>query len=260
MFNKNTMQSTCRILFILSAHLLLGAHSLSAQIFLDVETGAYFPGPYNNIRIPRSATTQINAFGADFEKNPGWFARGRVGYTFGRGRHTLVTLVAPLSLETTTKQPLSSVVNFQGTNFEAGLPLTVQYKFNSYRLTYRYNLVRSDKLKFGLGLSAKIRDARVGLENGVQQAEKTDLGFVPLINFYLNWKELDKLGFLLEGDALAGAGPGRAEDVFIGFTYQARPKILFRMGYRILEGGADVEETYNFTLIHFASVGATVGF
>lgn len=44
-----------------------------------------------------------------------------------------------------------------------------------------------------------------------------------LINFYLNWKELDRLRFLLEGDALAG-GAGRAEDVFIGFTYQARPK------------------------------------
>lgn len=253
------MQSIGRILFILMANLLLGGTTLHAQFFVDVETGAFFPGPYNDIRIPRSATTQINAFGADFEKNPGWFARGRVGYTFGSGRHTLVTLFAPLSLETQTKQPLSSTVNFQGTDFEAGLPLTVQYKFNSYRLTYRYNLVRREKLKFGIGVSAKIRDARVGLENSVQQAEKTNLGFVPLINFYLNWKELDRLGFLLEGDALAG-GPGRAEDVFIGFTYQARPKMLFRVGYRILEGGANVEETYNFTLIHFASVGVTVGF
>ncbi len=254
------MPRTLCVFIVLITSLFPGALSLSAQAFVDMETGAYFPGPYNNIRIPRSATTQINAFGADFEKNPGWFARGRLGYTFGNGRHTLVTLVAPLSLETTTKQPLSSVVNFQGTNFEAGLPLTVQYKFNSYRLTYRYNLVRKENLLFGIGLSAKIRDARVGLENGQRQAEKTDLGFVPLINFYLNWKELDRLGFLLEGDALAGAGPGRAEDVFIGFTYQARPKMLFRIGYRILEGGADVEETYNFTLIHFASVGATVGF
>jgi hypothetical protein len=31
-----------------------------------------------------------------------------------------------------------------------------------------------------------------------------------------------------------------------------------RLGYRLLEGGADVAEVYNFALIHYAYVGAAV--
>jgi hypothetical protein len=36
--------------------------------------------------------------------------------------------------------------------------------------------------------------------------------------------------------------------------------ISFRAGYRIIEGGADVEEVYNFALLHFFSVGTEVRF
>ncbi|MEZ5198339.1 MAG: hypothetical protein R2764_18705 [Bacteroidales bacterium] len=49
-------------------------------------------------------------------------------------------------------------------------------------------------------------------------SEKTNVGFVPIINFRLFWSIGDNFGLLLDGDALA-APQGRAEDVLIAATY-----------------------------------------
>jgi hypothetical protein len=68
------------------------------------------------------------------------------------------------------------------------------------------------------------------------------------------WKPYEKFGLLLEGDALA-APQGRAEDVLIAATYRASDRLGFKAGYRILEGGADNDEVYNFALFNYASAG-----
>jgi hypothetical protein len=85
------------------------------------------------------------------------------------------------------------------------------------------------------------------------------VGFVPIINFRLLWKIDQKFGILLDGDALA-APQGRAEDVLIAATYKLSDNIGIRAGYRILEGGADNDEVYNFALLHYASVGISYTF
>jgi hypothetical protein len=63
----------------------------------------------------------------------------------------------------------------------------------------------------------------------------------------------------LEGDALA-AKQGRAEDVLLALLYRLSPKVTVKAGYRIVEGGANVEEVYNFALIHYASLGILIDF
>ncbi|MFK7845351.1 MAG: hypothetical protein AB8G77_08625 [Rhodothermales bacterium] len=63
-----------------------------------------------------------------------------------------------------------------------------------------------------------------------------------------------KLGLLVDGDALA-APQGRAEDVLVALTFSATDQLDIKLGYRILEGGADNDEVYNFTLVNYASVG-----
>jgi hypothetical protein len=63
----------------------------------------------------------------------------------------------------------------------------------------------------------------------------------------------------LDGDGLA-APQGRAEDVLAVLTMQASDRIGFKLGYRILEGGADNDEVYSFALIHYASFGALIYF
>jgi hypothetical protein len=86
------------------------------------------------------------------------------------------------------------------------------------------------------------------------ESEKTNVGFVPIINFRMLWNLDEKLGILLEGDALA-APQGRAEDVLIAATYRVSDRFGVKAGYRILEGGADNDEVYNFALFNYASVG-----
>lgn len=226
----------------------------SASVNIDLETGGAF-AEYNNVRIPGTTGTEFSLTD-DFKSDPAAFFRARVSYTFA-GRHTLSFLVAPLRLK--AHGSLDRDVLFQTTLFPAGTDLAATYRFDSYRLTYRYSLYRTPSLKFGLGLTAKIRDAAISLKGGGTRAEKTNTGFVPLINFRLVWEFAPPANLLIEGDALA-APQGRAEDVLVALRYQPIPKLEVKAGYRILEGGADVDAVYNFALIHYAIIGAAVSF
>ncbi|MCA1759671.1 MAG: hypothetical protein LC658_07860, partial [Bacteroidales bacterium] len=107
--------------------------------------------------------------------------------------------------------------------------------------------------------TAKIRDAKIAISSTQLVSEKTNVGFVPIINFRLLWKIDDKFGILLDGDALA-APQGRAEDVLIAAIYKLSDNLKIQAGYRILEGGADNDEVYNFSLFHYASVGLSYTF
>jgi hypothetical protein len=57
-----------------------------------------------------------------------------------------------------------------------------------------------------------------------------------------------------EGDGLAG-GPGRAFDLFLGTRLPITNHLAIKAGYRFLEGGANVDEVYNFTMVQFAVAG-----
>ena len=133
------------------------------------------------------------------------------------------------------------------------------YTFNSYRLTYRYELYLSKNVEFGLGFTGKIRDAEIKLSNENQEAVKDDFGFVPLINFRFHAKLYKNLGFLLAGDALA-APQGRAEDILSAISYEMSDNFKLKFGYRILEGGADNDEVYTFSLINYILLGVIVSF
>jgi hypothetical protein len=58
---------------------------------------------------------------------------------------------------------------------------------------------------------------------------------------------------VLDVDALAG-GPGRAIDGSLKFSYDLSKTWNLSAGYRTVEGGADVEEVYNFAWLHYAVV------
>lgn len=224
----------------------------NAQVTLDIESGIVFPG-YNDVRIPGKGGTGLS-FTKELKSGNKAFVRGRTSYTFG-DRHTLTALVAPLTIN--AKGSVPRPVVFQDRIFVAGVPLDAVWKFNSYRLTYRYDFSRTDDITFGLGLTAKVRDARISIAGGGQEATKSDLGFVPLINFRLLWNASPAWGILLEGDALA-APQGRAEDVLAAIVIRPGQDYTIRVGYRILEGGADNDEVYNFSLFNYAVLGLSV--
>lgn len=239
---------------IIAFMLLCSALSLNAQITVDVETGVVSTG-YNDVRIPGDQGT-LFSLKDDLKPDAKAFYRLRAGYTF-KSRHTISVLYAPLEIKSEGSVP--NDISFQGEVFPANTKLYGTYKFNSYRLTYRYDIVQKPKFEFGLGLTAKIRDARISLSSTGHLDEKTNIGFVPIINFRLLWKVVDRFGLLMDGDALVGK-QGRAEDVLFAATYKLSDKLGIRAGYRILEGGSDGDKVYGFALFHYASVGVTYTF
>lgn len=249
-------RTTITTVFSLVTMVLLAFSSAEAKWFLDIETGLVSSG-YNDVRIPGDTGTEFS-LSEDLQTDSSVFFRFRLGHQFGK-RHTVYAFVAPLSLKASGS--VDQDIFFFEETFPANTPLNGTYRFNSYRLTYRYDLIRKKKLTLGVGFTAKIRDAAIRVEGGGLSSEKTNVGFVPLLNFHLNWRFSDKFGLLFEGDALASpGGEGRAEDVLLALQFRLNEKISFRAGYRIIEGGADVEEVYNFALLHFFVVGTTVRF
>jgi len=239
---------------VLFSYALFSYTPLKAQLVIDVEGGAVFTG-YNNVRIPGNTGT-LFSLKDDLKPKPTAFIRLRVGYTLGT-RHTISLLYAPLTVR--SEGTFNNPVNFEGETFTVGGSVDAQYTFNSYRLTYRYDIIKRPKTEFGLGLTAKIRDAEIALESKEVSANKTNVGFVPIIHFRFHYQLNEKLGMLLEGDALA-APQGRAEDVLLAATYKFSEKVGIKAGYRILEGGADNDEVYNFSLFNYAAIGAFITF
>jgi hypothetical protein len=222
---------------------------VKAQVFIDLESGLVATG-YNDVRIPNDGGT-LFSLKHDIKSENEWFYRLRGGFILHK-RHVISFLYAPLTVKSAGLLP--ETIQFEGTLFTAGIPVNARYKFNSYRATYRYDFVKTSHTDFGLGLTAKIRDAKISLNSQTFSAEKDNVGLVPLINFRLYYHTATGMGFLLEGDALA-APQGRAEDVLAALTFNLSRKITWKLGYRILEGGADTESIYSFALFHYASTG-----
>lgn len=233
--------------FILSSDLF-------AQLGIDIEGGLAISG-YNDARIPGDNGT-LFSFSEELESDDEFYYRLRLNYTLA-DRHTFSLLYAPLTIN--AKGNFDKNVIFRDLNFSPNENIEGTYTFNSYRFTYRYKVYKGDSFEFGIGLTAKIRDAEIGLKIGTKEAIKDDLGFVPLINFRALLKLNQKFGFLLEGDALA-APQGRAEDILAAFTYNQSEKFKIKLGYRILEGGADNDEVYTFSLINYAALGLEIQF
>lgn len=231
--------------------ILLISFSIKAQVTVDFETGLVSTG-YNDVRIPGNQGTFIS-LKDDLKPDSDIFYRIKLNYTFSSA-HTLSLLYAPLTIQSEGR--LNKDVNFAGKIFQANRDISGSYKFNSYRLTYRYDFVQNPNLEFGLGFTAKIRDARIALSSQSNSAEKTNVGFVPIINLRLLWHINDDFGLLFEGDGLA-AKQGRAFDVLLSASYNLSDKIGLKAGYRFLEGGADNDEVYNFALFHYLSFGAS---
>jgi hypothetical protein len=235
-------------LFILFAACLF--HPAIAQLSVDAEANVIAGVPYNKVRIPARGGTQFD-LANDLKIQNRLTYRVRVNYLLGK-RHVVSALYAPLTIR--SRGMMNRDIVYSGETYSAGENINAVYKFNSYRLTYRYMFKSSEKFKFGLGLTGKIRDADITLSQEGTTSDFPDLGVVPLFNFYFDLRVFENTNVLLEGDAL-GSKQGRAEDVFLGVTYAFSESLSAKAGMRILEGGADVDRNYNFTWVNYVSAG-----
>jgi len=158
---NRTQKKTLGILSIVFIFIVLAVPKAEAKWFLDLETGLVSSG-YNNVRIPGDTGTKFS-LSEDLQTDSSAFFRFRFGRQFGQ-RHTLFVFVAPLSLNASGS--VNQDVLFFEETFPADTPLSGVYRFNSYRLTYRYDFLRKKRLTLGVGFTAKIRDAAIRVEGG----------------------------------------------------------------------------------------------
>ena len=240
LLSKLVFQSRYWILFIcLNANL-----AANAQTFVNLESGAFFTN-INDIRYGSNGT--LFSLKNDFQTPVSPFLRLRIGFLTDEKNHFSM-LYAPLKIvETGT---LANDILFDGNNFKANMPIEAVYMFNSYRFTYNRRIISKDNFNFGLGLSAKIRDAGVSLKNSELFKENFNVGFAPLINLIANWDISQKMGVNFFGEGIA-ASKGRAIDISLSGRYTFSESLQGNFGYRLLEGGANGTERYNFIQLHF---------
>lgn len=237
--------------------LVCGATAVYAgtpDLIFEVEGGQVWQ-TVNDVQVPNDAAgtrfSLVDAAG----KGP-WSA-GRAYLTWNLNeRHGLRVLYAPLTISETGR--LDGPVDFDGGAFAAG-PVDASYRFNSYRLSYRYRFADGPRWTWWIGFSAKIRDAEIALEQGTVRAAKDDLGFVPLLHLAAEWRLADGWQVIFDADALAG-GPGRAEDATLKLSRDLSDRVRLAAGYRLIEGGADVDSVYAFAFLHYAVASLRLAF
>lgn len=238
----------------ISALCLCAGAPAMAQLILDLEGGKVYPG-YNDVRIPGNSGTEFS-LRDDVQTDPAWYYRVRAGYLVEE-RHFIWILAAPLRVRGSGRADRD--INFDGTVFPANTPLESTFQFNTYRVGYRYDFFKTDRGSIGAGVTLLVRDAYIELEGGGSSAKNSNLGFVPLINFRIHAMLVPWVGIVVEGDALASS-QGRAFDILSGLVFPVSEAVSVKAGYRFLEGGADNDKVYTFSLFHFASFGVEIKF
>lgn len=218
---------------------------------LDIEGVAAWQGR-NVVQSPNDASATRFSLKALTGDGPAGSVRlqaaGRVGE-----RQEWRVLVAPLSVSGTGAS--ATPIRFEGATFAPG-QVTADYRFDSWRATWRWRWIDREDLVVKVGATAKIRDASVRLRQGAVSARKANTGFVPLLHGAFERRLAG--GWALEGDvdALAG-GPGYAVDAGLRVTRELTPEWRMTGGVRWLDGGADNDEVYSFASFTSVTLGVS---
>ncbi len=201
----------------------------------------------NDVRIPGDTGTDL---ALDDLTGSGAFFSGRAWVDWRwRARHAWRLTAAPLSFSGTST--LARTTDFAGTTFAAGAATEGSYRFDTYRLTYRYLLHQRPTFRLHVGGTLLVRSAEIELRQGALSARKTDLGLVPLLHVDAEWCLAPGWRLTADLDGLA-APQGRAFDLGVNLHRRLSRHVEVGVGYRTIEGGADNDEVYTFAWTHAA--------
>jgi len=237
------------VLVALSAASSAWAQSTGAtRVAVELETGPLWL-TRNDVRIPPDTGTDFSLLDLT-GRGPDVFFRAQASVQIAK-RHGLRLLFAPV--QTSGTGTFTAPVRFVDETFLPSVPTQGTFKFNTYRVTYRYTLHEGKDWRVQIGGAALIRDAKIELQQGGLAAQYTDLGFVPLayVSAVRRLSERASLVFDLEG---LGSPQGRALDGIAKLDLSVTPKWSLGLGYRTLEGGADVSSVYTFAWLHYGVV------
>lgn len=204
----------------------------------------------NDVQIPAESGTRFSI--AEFGRGPDFAWRLYAGWRPSE-RHELRALAAPLTLTRSGK--FDKDVQFQNETFVANQTVTARYKFDSYRLTYRYKLLDDANWETFLGFTGKIRVAEIKLTQESKSASRSNVGFVPLLHAAASFRFTPSLSLRVDADFLASP-QGRAEDVALLAQLRPSDQTWVQLGYRTVEGGSDGGgKVYTFAWLHYLVLG-----
>jgi hypothetical protein len=214
---------------------------------LEVEAAAGWQAR-NDVQIPNNASGTRFSIADTVGSGP--VPAARVDFTWAlNDRQELRFLVAPFGYKESGTLP--GPVNFNGASFDAASPTEITYRFNSYRATWRYRVFQDEDWTVKLGLTGNIRQAEIALTQGGISSSDTDVGFVPLFNVWAERRFAQRWRLVLDLDGLA-ANQGRAFDISAKVGYDLASNLTLTAGLRMLDGGGDNDEVYNFARFYYA--------
>ncbi|MBK7458325.1 MAG: hypothetical protein IPJ42_07900 [Betaproteobacteria bacterium] len=213
---------------------------------LEVEAAAGWQAR-NDVQIPNDASGTRFSIADTVGSGP--VPAARVDFSWAlNDRQELRFLVAPFGYEESGTLP--GPVNFNGASFDAASPTEITYRFNSYRATWRYRVFEDEDWTVKLGVTGNIRQAEIALAQGGVSSSRTDVGFVPLLNVWAERRFAQRWRLVLDLDGLA-APQGRAFDIAGKVGYDLAPNLTLTAGLRMLDGGGDNDEVYNFARFYY---------
>ena len=236
---------------LLSTFMIFCIGTVSANEYpwsVNIETGTVWQSR-NDVRIPGDTGTH---FSVDDIVGEGPFHFYRLESFMNLGeKKQLRFLIAPFRFSQSGVP--DEDIFFVDQSFTAGENTKFTYKFNSYRVTYRYLYKDNSSWRLWLGGTAKIRDAEIAMQQGNVKAEDSNLGFVPLFHIFSDYQLNNKWRFIADFDGLIGP-QGRAIDLGLKFHYDIDKQWYLGAGYRTLEGGVDNDNVFNFSWFNYALV------
>ena len=227
-----------------------GGRDTGKRFDIELEAGPVWQSK-NDVRIPGDSGTRYSFKNLTGD---GPYAAGRlsVGWDI-RERHGLKFVVAPLRVN--GSGTFDKTVSFAGSTFAAGKSTDGNYKFDTYRLGYRYLFLNNPSWRLRAGGTVLVRNAEIELRQNGVTASDSNVGAVPLLSLAAEWSFMDRWEAILDFDGLAG-GPGRAFDAAIKLQFDWTDRWRIGAGYRTLEGGVDNDTVYNFAWFHYAFISA----
>jgi hypothetical protein len=200
----------------------------------------------NDVQIPGNTGTE---FSFKDLTGSGPFPAGRFTFDWNiLERHGLRFEVAPLRID--GNGAFGQPVSFAGTTFSPGIPTEGTYKFDTYRVSYRFLFLNTRPWRMNVGATLLIRDAKIELEQDGKIASDSNVGVAPLLNFSTEWALARRWTAIFDFQGLAG-GPGRAIDLALKLRYDLSDRWSIGGGYRMLEGGVDSDDVYNFSWLNY---------
>jgi hypothetical protein len=227
----------------------------------EIETGLIVTG-LNDIKVPGDSGDLIS-YKDDLKAETGFHFRFKLTQPLAE-KHRLVFTYAPMKIKSSgqfTANSAGEFFTFGGmmipSDLVSNLDFDGEYRLDSYRQGYIFDVANISGTTVSLGLAAEIRDEAVILKSGDYYGKRADNNIIALASLGLGRAINAKTSFLAEGDIMIDA-QNPSMDLYLGVTRLIKQESKVKAGYRMMQRSMDNSSFYNKAMFHFLTVGLDI--